>query len=188
MDPGLSAWLWRIAMAKSNLSALTDVENRRKEMMTFGERVSRNVNEVHAEQSTFGQKVADGLAATAGSWPAIIGFLLVLLSWIFINSYLLVERPFDPYPFILLNLVLSGLAGIQAPVIMMSQNRQAARDRIEAELDFQVNRKAEMEVEGLHSKLDQLREQQWAELVKMQQHQIALLEKQIAMLEAMQAK
>jgi uncharacterized membrane protein len=153
-----------------------------------GEVVSQNVNEVHAEQMTFGQRVADSLATLVGSWPFIIAFVGTLVVWVLVNAYLLVEKPFDPYPFILLNLVLSGLAGLQAPVIMMSQNRQAARDRIAADLDFQVNRKAELEIEDLHMKMDLLREKQWEELVVMQQKQISLLEQQIEMLQRLQDK
>jgi uncharacterized membrane protein len=153
-----------------------------------GEVVSQNVNAIHAEQMTFGQMVADSLATLVGSWPFIIAFVGTLVVWVLVNAYLLVEKPFDPYPFILLNLVLSGLAGLQAPVIMMSQNRQAARDRIAADLDFQVNRKAELEIEDLHMKMDLLREKQWEELVVMQQKQISLLEQQIEMLQRLQDK
>ncbi|MDA8218660.1 MAG: DUF1003 domain-containing protein [Dehalococcoidales bacterium] len=147
-------------------------------------RVSRNVNELHEEQMTFAQRVSDRLADTVGSWGFILTFLGAIVFWVALNSVLLLSRKsWDPYPFILLNLVLSLLAGIQAPVIMMSQNRQEAKDRLKAEHDYEVNLKAELEIEQLHAKLDTLRETQWRELVEMQRHQIELLERQIVMLQ-----
>jgi len=152
------------------------------------ERVSRNVNVLHAEQMTLGDRLADRLADMAGSWRFILGFLGLILLWITVNSFLLLSGAWDPYPFILLNLVLSLLAGLQAPVIMMSQNRQEDKDRIRAEHDYEVNLKAEMEIEQLHQKLDLLRETQWQELVQMQQRQIAMLEQQIQLLQQMGGK
>ncbi len=137
---------------------------------------------------TFGQRISDHLADVVGSWGFILGFLAMIVLWIGVNTFLLVSRkPWDPYPYILLNLMLSLLAGIQAPVIMMSQNRQEAKDRIRAEHDYEVNLKAELEIEQLHLKMDTLRETQWRELVAMQQHQIELLEKQIALLQEVKA-
>lgn len=141
--------------------------------------VTRNTNQEFDEQLTFGQRVADKVAAFGGSWTFIIIFASVLLAWVILNSAILAKRneAFDPYPYILLNLFLSMLAAIQAPVIMMSQNRQAAKDRLDAAHDYEVNLKAETEIETLHQKLDELREQQWAGLVEMQQEQIRLLTK-----------
>lgn len=150
--------------------------------------ITRNVNDLHAEQMTFGERVSDRLASVAGSWKFILAFLGLILAWVAVNSVQLLIRPWDPFPYILLNLVLSLLAGLQAPVIMMSQHRQEDRDRIRAEHDYQINRKAEMEIEQLHSKLDLLREAQWAELVAMQQRQIALLESQVEMLKDLTAR
>jgi len=119
-----------------------------------------NPNEVADEQETFGERVADGVARFGGSWYFIFAFASVLLVWVVINTLLVFRKePFDPYPFILLNLFLSMLAAIQAPVIMMSQNRQDARDRIRSELDYQVNLKAELEIMQLHDKFDRLREE-----------------------------
>ncbi|HEY2944947.1 MAG TPA: DUF1003 domain-containing protein [Vicinamibacteria bacterium] len=121
-----------------------------------------NPNEVADEQETFGERVADGVARFGGSWAFIFAFGSVLLAWVVINTILIRnvgKEPFDPYPFILLNLFLSMLAAIQAPVIMMSQNRQDARDRIRSELDYQVNLKAELEIMQLHEKFDRLREE-----------------------------
>jgi uncharacterized membrane protein len=120
-------------------------------------RAARNSNDVIEDELTFGQRVADKIASFGGSWPFIIIFLSLLAMWILINS-LLVE-PYDRFPFILLNLFLSMLAALQAPVIMMSQNRADAKDRIRAELDYQVNLKAETEVAQLHTKLDDMREE-----------------------------
>jgi len=118
--------------------------------------VTRNANEEEAESLTMGQRIADHVAAFGGSWTFIILFSVVIAVWITFNTMALLNRTFDPYPFILLNLVLSTLAAFQAPVIMMSQNRQAAKDRIKSDLDFEVNRKAELEVAHLHRKLDRM--------------------------------
>ena len=133
----------------------------------------------HADDTrTFGQRVADRIAAFGGSWTFILSFLLVLVCWVALNSFVLARRneAWDPYPYILLNLFLSMVAALQAPVIMMSQNRQAARDRLDAAHDYEVNLKAEIEIRALHEKLDLLREESWAELVEMQRRQIELLE------------
>ncbi len=162
---------------------VSDVEAKLTAKKSKGEWVSQNINQVHEEQMTFGQRLADKLAVVAGSWSFILGFLGILLVWVIVNGVVLLNRSFDPYPFILLNLVLSGMAGVQAPVIMMSQNRQEAKDRLRAEHDYEVNLKAEMEIEQLHRKMDNLRERQWKELVEMQQTQIKLLEQQLAMLQ-----
>jgi CRP/FNR family cyclic AMP-dependent transcriptional regulator len=120
-----------------------------------------NPNEVVEERETFGERVADGVARFGGSWSFISAFGAFLVSWILINTVFVIGRtkgePFDPFPFILLNLFLSMLAAIQAPVIMMSQNRQDAKDRIRSELDYQVNLKAELEIMQLHEKFDELR-------------------------------
>lgn len=138
--------------------------------------IARNVNELYEASATTGERIADDVAQFGGSWTFIIIFVLLLLLWMGLNSIPRLVPSIDPYPFIFLNLMLSCLAALQAPIIMMSQNRQASRDRIQATQDFQVNTKAELEVEELHHKLDLLREEQWAELVKLQQRQIALLE------------
>jgi len=141
--------------------------------------VARDVNAEFADTRTFGQRVSDRIAAFGGSWPFIGIAFLLLACWVGLNSVLLAQRgaAFDPYPYILLNLILSMLAALQAPIIMMSQNRQAARDRLEAAHDYEVNLKAELEIQSLHEKLDQLRERDWAALVEMQQEQIQLLQR-----------
>lgn len=139
--------------------------------------ISRNTNEQFAETMTAGQRLADRVAVFGGSWKFILIFLLMLVAWIVLNTLVLTHlaAPFDPYPFIFLNLILSMLAALQAPVIMMSQNRYAAKDRIAAAHDYEVNLKSELEILALHQKIDTLREQQWTELVEMQQQQIKLL-------------
>ncbi len=119
--------------------------------------------------------MADRVATFGGSWNFILIFGSVLLVWIAVNSIALLSKPFDPFPFILLNLVLSCLAAIQAPVIFMSQNRQEAKDRLRAENDYRVNLKAELEIRHLHAKLDLLLTHQWQRLLEIQQVQTDLL-------------
>ena len=122
--------------------------------------ISRNVAQDFAEQLTFGQRLADKVAAFGGSWTFISIFAIVLVIWVLLNSFVLItyNETFDPYPYILLNLVLlSMLAAIQAPIILMSQNRQAYKDRLSAEHDYEVNLKAELEIMVLHEKIDLLR-------------------------------
>lgn len=154
-------------------------EHERRIIEHFGSRkhVSHDTNQEFDTKTTFGQKVADKVAAFGGSWTFIIIFVAVLLSWVLLNSYVLVSRDevFDPYPYILLNLFLSMVAALQAPVIMMSQNRQAVKDRLDAAHDYEVNLKAELEILSLHEKFDELREEKWSELIQLQQEQIKLL-------------
>jgi uncharacterized membrane protein len=140
-------------------------------------RISRNINQEFDNKLTFGQRIADKVASFGGSWTFIIIFAAILLSWVLLNSFILARRgdSFDPYPYILLNLFLSMLAAIQAPIIMMSQNRHAAKDRLDAAHDYEVNLKAELEILSLHEKVDELRENKWAELIMLQQEQIRLL-------------
>jgi uncharacterized membrane protein len=142
------------------------------------EHISRDVIKEHEEQFTFGQRTADLVASFGGSWTFIIIFFAVMAVWITSNSLLLIQmkrHAFDPFPYILLNLVLSMMAGIQAPIILMSQNRQTQKDRLDATHDYEVNLKAELEIMALHQKIDALREHQWEELVMMQKEQIRLL-------------
>lgn len=158
---------------RGELSAL---EEQVVESLREHELLAENVNDEFQKQATLGERVADKVASFGGSWTFIILFALVLLLWIGINSVALLSKPFDPYPYILLNLVLSCLAAIQAPVIMMSQNRQEAKDRLRAEHDYRVNLKAELEIRHLHSKLDLLLTHQWQRLLEIQQLQTDLLE------------
>lgn len=136
----------------------------------------QGMSEPQQEQLSFGQRLADKVAKFGGSWKFIIAFTLVLSGWIFINILFTGRQRFDPYPFILLNLLLSCLAAIQAPVIMMSQNRQEEKDRRRNENDYQVNLKAEIEIRTLHQKMDLLIQEQFKKLIETQAEQIKLLQ------------
>jgi uncharacterized membrane protein len=127
--------------------------------------VSRNINIEHDKSYTFGERLADKVASFGGSWTFLILFSAVIMGWVVVNSVMLASG-FDPYPYILLNLFLSMLASIQAPIIMMSQNRLAAKDRLAAAHDYEVNLKAEIEIMALHEKLDEIRAKDLAELLK----------------------
>jgi uncharacterized membrane protein len=133
-------------------------------------RVSRNLNVEEEERLTTGQRVADKVATFGGSWTFIVIFGAVMLVWVVLNTSALFARHFDPYPFILLNLFLSMIAAIQAPVIMMSQNRQAAKDRLKGDLDYEINLKAELEVAQLHRKVDNLYERLEEHWARMEAH------------------
>jgi uncharacterized membrane protein len=138
--------------------------------------LSENINVEFDQKLTLGQRLSDKLADYAGSWVFILTFLGIIVLWIVVNSVLLIFRHFDPYPFILLNLLLSCLAAIQAPVILMSQNRQEARDRLRAEHDYRVNLKAELEIRSLHEKMDHLLKNQWQRLLEIQEIQTELMQ------------
>ena len=154
---------------------LTTLEKEVLESLRQQEILSRDPEEELQSGLTKGQRLADRIAAVGGSWRFIASFAIVLFIWIVINTAVLVSRPFDPYPFILLNLLLSCVAAIQAPVIMMSQNRQEARDRLHARRDYQVNLKAELEIRHLNQKLDHLLSHQWERLVEIQEIQMELI-------------
>jgi uncharacterized membrane protein len=126
---------------------------------------------------TFGEKVADKVASFGGSWTFILSFMGILMVWMAVNAVGLMAEPFDPYPFILLNLVLSCLAALQAPIIMMSQKRQEEKDRLRGENDYMINLRAELEIRQLHEKIDHQMAKQWERLAELQQIQIELLEK-----------
>jgi uncharacterized membrane protein len=142
--------------------------------------LTEDPNRKLTEQSTLGERVADRVAKLGGSWTFIALCLLFLLIWIVLNYAILGTRAFDPYPFIFLNLMLSMVAALQAPVIMMSQNRQSATDRQMAVHDYEVNLKAEIEIMALHEKMDALRSEQLAALLLKQQEQIDLLTRLLA--------
>lgn len=139
--------------------------------------VASDLNEQIAKNATFGQRMADRIARVAGSWPFIITFVLFIVVWMVLNITGIFFKPFDVYPFILLNLALSCIAAIQAPIIMMSQNRQALRDRAEADNDYQTNLKSEIEITLLHEKIDYLMSTKWNHILALQQLQIELLGK-----------
>ncbi|HWQ35466.1 MAG TPA: DUF1003 domain-containing protein [Blastocatellia bacterium] len=140
-------------------------------------RIARDVMREFDAQLTFGERLADRVAGFGGSWTFILLFIAFLIGWMIFNSLVLARHAFDPYPYILLNLVLSCLAALQAPVIMMNQNRAAEKDRMQAQNDYEVNVKAELEILQLQEKLNELREHDWVALVEMQQRQIELLER-----------
>ncbi|MGE0384069.1 MAG: DUF1003 domain-containing protein [Gammaproteobacteria bacterium] len=143
--------------------------------------VSSDINQTFESQLTFGERLADKVAAVGGSWVFIGIFFVVLVCWMAMNEQM--ARPFDPYPFILLNLLLSCLAAVQAPIIMMSQNRQAAKDRLDARNDFEVNLRAEMEIMALHEKLDTLRSRDLMDMLQLlekQMQRIGELERTLA--------
>jgi uncharacterized membrane protein len=139
--------------------------------------IARNTAKESDAGATLGQRAADAVAKFGGSWTFIAIFATTLVVWIGANSLILVQydKGFDPYPYILLNLFLSMLAAIQAPIILMSQNRQGEKDRLNAEHDYEINLKAELEIMLLHEKVDLLREGQWGELLAIQKEQLKLL-------------
>ena len=161
----------------TGLDKLSERENRLITRIAQRSQISRDVNSVFDEKQTLGDRLADRVARFGGSWTFIILFLGTLIAWAGLNSVVLAwySAAFDPYPYIFLNLMLSMLAALQAPVILMSQNRQAARDRLAAGHDYEVNLKAELEIMGLHEKLDQIRSQHLEELLRAQQEQLGLL-------------
>jgi uncharacterized membrane protein len=144
---------------------IPDRERRVIERVAKRVAISRDTNTVHDGTMTFGDKLADQVASFGGSWKFLILFAVFIAAWVLLNSVMLVVG-FDPYPYILLNLFMSMLASIQAPVIMMSQNRQAVKDRLAAAHDYEVNLKAEIEIMALHEKLDEMRAKDLAELLK----------------------
>ncbi len=159
----------------SEKGELTALDQEVLESLRQHDLLSSNINLEFQEKLGFGEELADKIAEFGGSWKFIILFAAVLIVWIGINTAVLLWKPFDPYPFILLNLILSCLAAIQAPVIMMSQNRQESKDRLRSEYDYQVNLKAELEIRHLHEKIDHLLSRQWERLVEIQQVQMELM-------------
>lgn len=136
----------------------------------------RNINELAEERLTPGQRASDAIARQVGSWRFIIVQSIILVTWLVVNSIGWIMK-WDPYPFILLNLVLSFQAAFTAPVIMMSQNRQEARDRLESEQDYAIDRRAELEVAAIHARLDELAGRQWEALVTLQLEQLEVLKR-----------
>jgi uncharacterized membrane protein len=155
---------------------LTELEKQVVESLAREATVSRDVEAAWEHRRTLGERVADAVADFGGSWTFIGIFFGVLVTWMGYNVWAATREVFDPYPFILLNLVLSCLAAVQAPIIMMSQNRQEAKDRLRSENDFRVNLKAELEIRHLHEKLDHLLNRQWERLAEIQQIQLEIME------------
>lgn len=140
-------------------------------------RAARNVNVEIEKQSTLSERVADQIVRWGGSWWFVGAFFLLLGIWIILNAFALLFKPFDPYPYVFLNFVLACVAALQAPVIMMSQNREAQIDRLRADLDYQVNLKAELQIQNLHVKLDELRVSELHEIRELQQQQLEAFKK-----------
>ena len=163
------------ALLESEKGELTSLELEVLQSIKEHELLAQNVDAQFEQEWTRGERLADRIATFGGSWAFLIIFGIFIFLWIAMNSMVLFWRPVDPYPFILLNLLLSCLAAMQAPVIMMSQNRQEAKDRLRSQHDYQVNLKAELEIRQLHEKLDHLLSHQWERLVQIQEVQLDLL-------------
>ncbi len=164
------------AILESEKGELSSLDKEVLESLEKHELISENLESEFSQEWTFGERLADKIASFGGSWSFLISFTLFLFIWIAINTFILLLRPpFDPYPFIFLNLILSCIAAIQAPIIMMSQNRQEAKDRIRSEHDYKVNLKAELEIRQIHEKLDHLLSKQWERLMQIQEIQIEQL-------------
>jgi len=163
------------SLLESERGELTSLEQDVLRSLREHEVLASNVDAEFERDWSFGERLADRIAAFGGSWSFMIVFSGCLAVWILMNSLVLFWRPVDPYPFILLNLLLSCLAAVQAPIIMMSQNRQEAKDRLRAQHDYRVNLKAELEIRQLHEKLDHLLSHQWERLVDIQEVQLELL-------------
>jgi len=161
---------------EEHLGKATSLEKGFLESLKEQELVSRNINVAYEEKLTFWQRLSDRVAEFGGSWPFVLGLVATIILWMMVNAWTWLARPFDPYPYIFLNLVLSALAGLQAPIILMSQNRQDAKDRLRSEYDYRINLKAEMEIRHLHEKLDLLLTSQWRRLLEIQRIQMELME------------
>jgi uncharacterized membrane protein len=155
---------------------LTKLEQEVVQSLADHETLAENIEAEFSGHRTFGERLSDQLAAFGGSWTFIVIFFVVLVTWMAFNVVAATRDIFDPYPFILLNLVLSCLAAIQAPIIMMSQNRQEAKDRLRSENDFRVNLKAELEIRHLHEKIDHILTRQWERLAEIQQIQLEIMQ------------
>lgn len=154
----------------------SDLDRAVTESIANQDTIAENVEDGFAERRTLGERLSDGLATFGGSWSFLISFAFILVCWVALNALIGEARAFDPYPFILLNLVLSCIAAVQAPIIMMSQKRQEAKDRMRSLNDYQVNLKAELEIRHLHEKLDHLISRQWARLAEIQQIQMEIMQ------------
>jgi uncharacterized membrane protein len=163
------------SLLESEKGELTTLEQQVLRSLQKQELLSKDIETEFDQEWSLGERLADKIASFGGSWTFLICFGVFLLLWIGINSAVFLWRPVDPFPFILLNLILSCIAAIQAPVIMMSQNRQEAKDRLRSQHDYQVNLKAELEIRHLHEKVDHLLSHQWERLVQIQEIQIELL-------------
>ena len=163
-------------LVKKEVGQMTELEQQVLEKMQSNKFVADNVEPELEREYTFAERLSDKIAEFGGSWKFIISFLSMMFIWMALNVFWYQNKGFDPYPFILLNLVLSCLAALQAPIIMMSQNRQEEKDRIRSEHDYQVNLSAELQIRMLHEKLDHLMHNQHRQVVEIQQIQIELMQ------------
>lgn len=161
---------------EKDLGDLDDLEKRVLKALANDTIIADNPEDEEQKSSTFGQRVADKVAEFGGSWTFIISFVIFLLGWIGINAFVFLNKGFDPYPFILLNLILSCVAALQAPIIMMSQNRQEEKDRERAKSDYMVNLKSEMEIRLLHEKMDHLLQNQEKTVIEIQKVQMDMMQ------------
>jgi uncharacterized membrane protein len=163
------------SLLESEKGELSSLERDVMRSLEEHEILSSDIETEFEQKWSFGERLADKIATFGGSWAFLICFGVFLFIWVGVNSLVLLWRPLDPYPFIFLNLILSCVAAIQAPIIMMSQNRQEAKDRIRSQHDYKVNLKAELEIRHLHEKVDHLLSHQWERLVQIQELQLELL-------------
>ncbi|OTG83928.1 DUF1003 domain-containing protein [Acinetobacter sp. ANC 4648] len=163
------------SLLKSEKGELSNLDCEVLESLRHHDLITKDIDVEVEQKWSFGERLADKIASFGGSWSFLICFAIFLVIWIVVNTVVMVTHPADPYPFILLNLILSCIAAIQAPVIMMSQNRQEAKDRLRSQNDYQINLKAELEIRHLHEKLDHLLSNQWDRLAQIQEIQIDLL-------------
>ena len=164
------------SLLESERGELSNLDKEVLDSLKNNETISEDISKEYASNLTFGQRLSDKISAFGGSWKFINSFLIILVFWIALNTFILINNKFDPYPYILLNLVLSCTAALQAPVIMMSQNRQEARDRMRSENDYKINLKSELEIRQLHLKIDHLLTNQWERMMEIQDIQISLME------------
>ncbi len=163
-------------IASDEVAALAQLKKEVTESLLHQEALTKNIDKEFDAKTTRGERIADKVAAFGGSWTFIIIFGVILAVWMGVNTTLFLAKPFDPFPYIFLNLVLSCLAAIQAPVIMMSQNRQEAKDRMRSENDYKTNLKAELEIQAINDKIDKLLNDQWKHLLEIQQMQMEMIE------------
>jgi uncharacterized membrane protein len=164
----------------ASLSMMSEISRRLRAANSLIERrTTRNVNELMEDSYTFGGRLADRIAQFGGSWAFLISFAVTLFLWMAVNSLESIWHPFDPFPFIFLNLVLSCVAAVQAPIIMMSQNRQVTKDRLQADLDYQINLKAELQIRSLHLKIDELRTTELHDFLELQREQLVIQREQM---------
>lgn len=160
---------------EAEIGEISQLENEVLESLKEQEILSENINSDFNSSFSFADRLSDQMASFGGSWTFIMFFGSVLFFWVGLNSLAFFTVAFDPYPFIFLNLILSCLAALQAPIIMMSQNRQSAKDRIQAEHDYKINLKAELEIRHIKSKLDQIASHQWRRIVEIEEAQVEIL-------------